>query len=178
MMSMGYHAAMLRYSVEPARYPTALLELTRSVAVIREHAGEWNIDADKIVIMGFSAGAHLAASYGVFWKEKFLSENVGTEKEILRPNALLLCYPVISSKDGILHEGSFRNLLGEEFENPEMRAKMSLEDQVNEDTPKCFLWHTYEDDTVPVENSLVFIQALRKRKFLLNFICLKKADMA
>ena len=164
MMSLGCHAAVLRYSVAPARFPTALTEAARAVSIIREHAEEWNVDADKLVIMGFSAGGHLAASYGVFWSEDFLAEAIGVAKETLRPKAMLLCYPVISAKDGIMHEGSIRNLLGEEFYNPEMREKMSLEDQVNENTPKCFLWHTYTDDTVPVENTFLFARALLEKQ--------------
>lgn len=169
IMSMGYHAAVLRYSVAPVRYPVALLEMAKSVAVIRENAEEWNVDADKLVVMGFSAGGHLAASYGVFWNEDFLAEAAGVEKEMLRPNAMLLCYPVISSKDGIMHEGSFRHLLGENFDNPQLRAKVSLEDQVSEAVPKCFIWHTYPDDTVPVENSFVFVRALLEKKIPVEF---------
>lgn len=169
MMSMGYHAAVLRYSVAPARYPAALTEVARSVAVIRENAKEWNVDADKIIVMGFSAGGHLAASYGVFWSEDFLSETIGVPKEMLRPNAMLLCYPVISAKEEVMHRGSFEYLLGDDFDNPELRAKMSLEDQVNENTPKCFLWHTYTDDTVPVQNSFLFAQALLEKQISVEF---------
>ena len=64
---MGYQAAVLRYSCAPAVYPTALCELAQSVKLIREHAEEWSVNAEKIIVMGFSAGGHLAASYGVFW---------------------------------------------------------------------------------------------------------------
>lgn len=169
IMGMGYHAAVLRYSTFPSRYPAALLEMARSVSIIKENAEEWNIDAEKLVIMGFSAGGHLAANYGVSWREDFLAESIGVEKEVLRPNAMLLCYPVISSKEEIMHKGSFENLLGEDFDNPELRAKVSLEDQVSEDTPKCFIWHTYPDDTVPVENSFVFVRALMEKKIPVEF---------
>lgn len=169
IMSMGYHAAVLRYSTAPARYPAALLEMAKSVSIIRENAEKWNVDKDKIVVMGFSAGGHLAAGYGVFWSEDFLAEAIGVEKEVLRPNAMLLCYPVISSKEEIMHRGSFENLLGEDFNHQPLRAKMSLEDQVNENTPKCFIWHTYADGSVPVENSMVFVQALMKKKIPVEF---------
>lgn len=73
-LARGYHAVILRYSVAPARYPLALLQLAKSVAYLREHAEEFHIDTAKIILQGFSAGAHLAASLGVFWKEKFISE--------------------------------------------------------------------------------------------------------
>lgn len=169
IMSMGYHAAVLRYSVSPVRYPVALLEVAQSVSILRAHAEEWNIQPDKLVVMGFSAGGHVAASYGVFWNEDFVAEKTGVDKETLRPNAMLLCYPVISSKEDIMHEGSFRHLLGENFDNPRMRAKMSLEDQVSADTPKCFIWHTYTDDNVPVENSFVFVRSLLEQKIPVEF---------
>lgn len=164
MMSMGYHAAVLRYSCAPARFPAALMEMARSIAIIREHAEEWNVDSDKLIISGFSAGGHLAASYGVFWAEDFLAERIGVEKEVLRPNAMLLCYPVISSKEEYSHKGSFENLLGEAYSDETLRTRVSLEEHVNENTPKCFLWHTYTDPVVPVENSFLFAQELLKHR--------------
>lgn len=158
-MAMGCHAAVLRYSVAPAVYPTALLELAKAVALIREHAKEWHIDTNKILLQGSSAGGHLAASLGVFWKERFLSERLGVATEQLRPNGLILSYPVITSKE-YAHLGSFVNLLGDSYERG--IEKMSLEDQVSADTPKTFIWHTFSDDCVPVENALLFVLALRK----------------
>ena len=71
-LAAGFHAAVLRYSVAPARYPTALLQVAAGFKYLREHAEEFHIDEDKIVIQGASAGGHLAASYGVFWKKKDL----------------------------------------------------------------------------------------------------------
>lgn len=164
MMGMGYHAAVLRYSCAPARFPVSLMEMARAVVTIREHAEEWNVDADKLIIAGFSAGGHLAASYGVFWSADFLAADIGVEKEMLRPNAMLLCYPVITSKEEYSHKGSFENLLGEQYTDEALRGKVSLEDYVNENTPKCFLWHTYTDPTVPVENSFLFAQELIKHR--------------
>ena len=110
----GYHAVVLHYSVAPAaHYPTALRQLAWTVAHLREHAAEYHIDPNKVVVAGFSAGGHLAASYGVFWKKKtFLAEELGVDAEQLRPNGLLLSYPVITSGPKA-HRGSFTNLLGE-----------------------------------------------------------------
>ena len=105
-LARGYHAVILRYSVAPARYPLALLQLAKSVAYLREHAEEFHIDTAKIILQGFSAGAHLAASLGVFWKEKFISEVLHTETEIVRPNGMILSYPVISSGK-FAHTGVF-----------------------------------------------------------------------
>lgn len=159
-LAMGYHAAILRYSCDPAHYPTALLELAASVKLIREHAAEWRIENDKILVQGCSAGGHLAASYGVFWSEDFVAEALGVEdKEILRPNGMILCYPVITSGE-FAHKNSFVRLIGD---GPaELWEKLSLENQVNANTPKTFIWHTFEDGAVPVENSLMMVSALRK----------------
>ena len=158
--SMGYQAAVLRYSCAPAVYPTALCEVAQSVKLIREHAEDWNVDAEKIIVMGFSAGGHLAASYGVFWNESWLTEKMQYDKQLLKPNGLVLCYPVISSKEEIAHQDSIKNLLGESY--PEMKEQVSLEDKVGKHTPKTFLWHTFTDPVVPFWNSFRFAEALGK----------------
>lgn len=158
--SMGYQAAVLRYSCAPAVYPTALCEVAQSVKLIREHAEDWSVDAEKIIVMGFSAGGHLAASYGVFWNELWLTEKMQCDKQLLKPNGLVLCYPVISSKEEIAHQDSIKNLLGESY--PEMKEQVSLEDKVGKHTPKTFLWHTFTDPVVPFWNSFRFAEALGK----------------
>lgn len=160
-MRRGYHAAVLRYSCgQGIHYPVALDQLGRSVALLRSRAGEWGIDPDQIVVLGCSAGGHLAASLGVFWKkDKALQERLGLGPEDIRPNGLMLCYPVITSGP-LAHEGSFRNLLGDRYEA--MKEDLSLENQVSGDVPVTFLWHTLEDKSVPMENSLLFLSALRR----------------
>lgn len=155
----GYHAAVLRYSVAPAVYPTALLELGKAMVMIKEHAEEWDIDPDKIILEGSSAGGHLAASLGMFWNRSFLEEKLGTDSKMLQPAGMILNYPVISSGP-YAHEDSFRKLLGDRYE--EMREELSLENQVSVDTPPAFLWHTNEDNTVPAENSLLLAMEMRK----------------
>lgn len=174
--AMGYHAAVLRYSVAPATYPTALLEVAKSVQMIREHAEEWHVDAEKIVIEGCSAGGHLAASYCLFWKEKFIAVALGiTDVErVLKPNGMLLGYPVITSGE-FAHRGSFVKLLGER--QKELNEALSLEKHVSEDVPPTFIWHTFEDQTVPVENSLLFVGALRKKIYQQNFTCIPRDVM-
>ena len=162
-LAMGYHAAVLRYSVAPAKYPTALLEVAKSVQIIREHAKEWHVDADKIVVEGCSAGGHLAASYCMFWRKPFVAEALGIlgedAEKILKPNGMMLSYPVITSGE-FAHRGSFENLLGDRQE--ELGQEMSLEFQVSKDVPPAFIWHTFEDGAVPVENSLLLVSALRR----------------
>ena len=173
--SMGYQAAVLRYSCAPAVYPTALCEVAQSVKLIREHAEDWNVDAEKIIVMGFSAGGHLAASYGVFWNESWLTEKMQCDKQLLKPNGLVLCYPVISSKEEIAHQDSIKNLLGESY--PEMKEQVSLEDKVGKHTPKTFLWHTFTDPVVPFWNSFRFAEALEKQGFQWNIIYIRKEGM-
>ena len=157
-LAMGYHVAILRYSVSPARYPVALQQVAESVLYLKNHAEEYHIDPEKIVLQGCSAGGHLAAHYGIAWNRPFLTKLMGVENdpERLRVAGLLLCYPVITSGEKA-HEESFRNLLGEQYE--EKKEELSLENQVTPDTPPTFLWHTATDETVPVENSLYFFQA-------------------
>ena len=105
--------------------------------------------------MGFSAGGHLAASLGVLWDHPSLGCPNGEN----RPNALILCYPVITSGE-FAHRQSLENVSGEE--DPAKQTFWSLETHVSDRTPPAFLWHTYEDDAVPVENSLLFVSALRR----------------
>lgn len=165
-LSMGYHAAVLRYSCAPARYPTALLELARSVLLIREHAVQWHVDTDRLVIQGCSAGGHLAACYAMFWNRQWLREKAGVadrdpDHRLLRPNGLLLCYPVITSGE-FAHRGSFENLTGDLPDRERLLQELSLEYQVNADVPPVFIWHTFEDQAVPVENALLMVSALRR----------------
>lgn len=163
MISMGLHACILRYSVKPAVFPTALCQLAQAIGVIREHADEWNVDTNKIIVVGFSAGGHLAASLGVFWNKEFLAGKITYTKEQIKPNGMILCYPVITSGP-YAHGASIRALLGERIEENELLDLISLEKHVSKDTPPTFLWHTTTDEAVPVENSLMFADAILKSK--------------
>ncbi len=162
-LSEDCNTVVVRYSVAPARFPTQLLELAFAVAKVRENAEEWNVDVDKIFVMGFSAGGHLAASYSTLWNKDFIKEYFGFENGEHKPNGMILCYPVITSGEKA-HRGSFDNLLGEKKDDPAMLELVSAEKQVNEDTPPAFIWHTFEDEVVPVENSLLMASALAEKK--------------
>lgn len=180
-LAMGYHAAVLKYSVSPAMFPTQVCELAWAMKFLRSKAKEWHIVSDKIVVQGSSAGAHVAASLGVFWKKEWLRELVQKEwkesmtqeewgvqmakegkgevlAQDLKPNGMLLCYPVITSGQ-FAHRGSFEKLAGDD---QKLWETLSLEHQVTEDTPETFIWHTFTDGAVPVENSLLFVSALRR----------------
>jgi len=157
----GFHAFVLYYSVAPRKHPQPLMDISRAMCIIRENAEEWNIESDKIAACGFSAGGHLAASLGVLWNDPVLDNVSGITKGMNKPNALILCYPVITSGQ-YAHRGSFINLLGQQADE-KLLSKMSLENQVNEHTPPAFIWHTFSDSAVPVENSLLFAQAMRAK---------------
>lgn len=158
--AMGYHACVLRYSVAPAEFPQALCELAWSVAYLREHAHEYAINKDAILVAGFSAGGHLAASIGVYWKEEWLQEQSGFTPQQIQPNGLILSYPVITSGE-YAHRGSFESLMGTK-KSQELEEYLSLEKRVTSDVPPVFIWHTFEDLVVPLENTLMFVNALRK----------------
>ncbi|HIY58500.1 MAG TPA: alpha/beta hydrolase [Candidatus Tetragenococcus pullicola] len=158
MLNYGFQAFVLNYSVKPAVFPQALLELASAVKMVRQNCDKWGVDPEKIAVAGFSAGGHLAASLGVFWEEDFLSAELKGKSSDWQPNALMLAYPVITSGE-FSHEDSFKALLGDDLSHKE---EFSLEKKVTKQTPPTFLWHTLEDGLVPAENSLLFAQALRK----------------
>jgi acetyl esterase/lipase len=159
----GFHAFVLHYSVAPDRHPMPLLDASRAMCIIRENADEWQINKDKIAVCGFSAGGHLAASLGVHWNKEYLKNHAGINENMNKPNAMILCYPVISSGK-FAHKESLMNLLGQEIYegvHKKILNEMSLEDQITSETVPTFLWHTFEDETVPVENSMLFASRLK-----------------
>lgn len=158
----GYQVFVLRYSAN-AGWPYPLCEICGAIAYIRSNAERYRVDVDKIAVMGFSAGGHLAGSASTLWHLPVIGEILGVENEKCRPNASILCYPVLTSGD-FAHRGSFVNLLKERCNDPEMLALTSLEKQVRSDTPPAFLWHTASDQGVPVENSLLYAAALSREK--------------
>ena len=159
---MGCQVFVLHYSVAPDRFPRALMELALAVDLIRSRSEDWHVDPKRILVSGFSAGGHLACSLGVFWNRGFLYGPLGKGPEEIRPDGLILCYPVITSGK-YAHRGSVETLLGpEQLAAPEMVELFSLEKQVGPHVPPVFLWHTWTDQSVPVENSLLLAGALRE----------------
>ena len=155
-LAAGFHAAVLRYHCAPAVFPTALLELAWSVKTIRKFAKQWHVNPDAVVVCGFSAGGHLAASLGTLWNETFLQKALGNGEWM--PNGQILGYPVITMGE-YTHQGSRENLIGGRMSD-EMTHLLSLEERVDEHTVPTFLWHTAEDGSVPVQNSLMYAAAL------------------
>lgn len=159
LLGLGLSVCVVEYAVAPVIFPAAMLQVFKAIAYARENSEAWHIDPERIILMGFSAGGHLAASAGVFWSKPFYAQKIGLTPEQVKPNALALGYPVISSGQHA-HKDSFRNLLGEEIDI--FAQTVSLELQVNQHVPPTFIWHTWYDQSVPVENSLLLAMALRK----------------
>jgi acetyl esterase/lipase len=130
----------------------------RALMIVRSRAGEWGIDPKRIGIMGFSAGGHLASTAGTHFEKNFIAN---PEKISLRPDFMILIYPVISFNSRIGHMGSLHNLLGP-HPTPEKINEYSNELQVTDQTPPAFLVHAKDDNTVPFENSTVFADSLKK----------------
>ncbi|MDR0928997.1 MAG: alpha/beta hydrolase [Oscillospiraceae bacterium] len=159
LFAAGFHVFVLTYSVgEQAANLQPLSELAALVAQIRRQHEALNIDPEKIAVMGFSAGGHLAGSLGTLWHHAPLLQRIGATAEECRPDAMILCYPVLMAGK-LAHRGSIQNVTGGDAALLEL---LSLENQVRADTPPAFLWHTATDGSVPVENTLVFASALQE----------------
>ena len=150
-----YHLAYT--CADNGHFPCALLEVFAAIRYVRAHAAENHIDPNRIYVCGFSAGGHAAARAGVFWNHP-IAEQLGFTGTAHRPDGMILCYPVISGGEWA-HRESFRNLLGDAY-SEETVELVSLEKRVNAGTPRTFLWHTATDRSVPVQNSLLFADAL------------------
>ena len=155
---LGFHAFVVIYSVAPLHYPAQMRDGFRAIKIVRANADKYNVEPDKIAVCGFSAGGHLAGSLGVFWKEFDSSLNDELDGVCQRPDAMILCYPVITMAGEFSHAGCVMNLLGND--DAEMREKLSLDRHVSSDTLPSFCWITSDDASVPRENPLMFANAM------------------
>ncbi len=153
----GFNVFILKYTCFPAQFPTQIREVAAAMELICKNASEWYCDTEKISIMGFSAGGHLAAHYSTSFDCPEVREAFPESKA---PAASVLCYPVISAVEGKCHKGSFERLVGQYPLTEEQMKRFSLENAVKENTPPAFIWHTASDTIVPVYSSLVYAQAL------------------
>ena len=160
LLSEGFNVFVLTYSVAPHRFPTQLREVAATMELIYANAEEWNCDTEKIAIIGFSAGGHLAAHYSTMFDCKEVREVFPESKSV---NASILAYPVIDADFNNTHQGSFMNLLGHAPDKEE-EEYFSCNRQVKETTPPAFIWHTAEDGCVPVVNSISYAKALIEKK--------------
>lgn len=155
----GFNVFVLKYSISPYKFPSQLREVAASVELIHRFSDVWNCDTEKIAIMGFSAGGHLAAHYSTMYDCKEVREVFPESKKV---SASILCYPVITADPKHRHEGSFVNLIGHK-PNKEEEKYFSCNCQVTEKTPPAFLWHASDDTCVPVKNSLLYAEALSEK---------------
>ncbi|RPH89534.1 MAG: alpha/beta hydrolase [Calditrichaeota bacterium] len=159
---MGLAAIIVRYRRGPgAQHPVPLLDAQRALRTVRLKADEWNIDPQRIGVLGFSAGGHLASCTGVFFDQGVPQADDPVERVSCRPDFMILVYPVISMTQDYMHRGSRNNLLGDPADET-LAEKMSTDTQVTPQTPPTFLILTNEDRAVPAENSVYFYLALRK----------------
>ncbi|MBP6507515.1 MAG: alpha/beta hydrolase [Opitutaceae bacterium] len=159
--TLGVTAFVLKSRLLEFGHPAPLQDVLRAVRIVRSHAGEFHINPDRIGVMGSSAGGHLAASAGTLFDHPAGKTGAALDAVNARPDFLILLYPVISTADGVAHVGSRTNLLGP-APTPELLELMSLEKQVTAATPPTLLIHTQEDTSVPIENSILFFQALTR----------------
>jgi len=160
--SLGIHAVVCHYRVFPWRHPAPLMDAQRAVRIVRAHAADWRVDTARIGILGFSAGGHLACSVANFGDDGEAASPDVVARQSSRVNALIAGYPVISSGP-FGHRGSFENLLGAS-PDPELLLRLSLENSVTPQNPPTFIFHSANDSSVPVENSLLYAQALSAAK--------------
>ena len=157
--SIGYCAFVLNYRVAPYRHPWPLADVQRSVRVVRREHERWSVEPDRIGVLGFSAGGHLAGCAGILRLDAYQAVDEADAVDP-RPDFMVLCYPVISFGP-YRHDGSMRNLLGSD-PDADLRRVLSLESSVDGDSAPAFLWHTANDELVPVQNSLLLADALAR----------------
>lgn len=192
--AMGYHAFVLRYSVysnsgikfpqpgktpayEPGMYPGPMQEIGKAMLAIREHGEEWRVDADKIILTGYSAGAHNCAMYAVYWNSGQIAGALGVEPALLKPAAAVLGYGMYDYlKLNVVHKNSenpmdyrlFQDVnfayFGTDDPTDEAFAAASPARHITQDTPPMFLWATSEDNVVPVRNTIWMAEALSAAK--------------
>ena len=149
LASGGYH------------YPAMCQDVARAMQYVRASADEWNLDPGRIGVMGSSAGGHLSSWILTHFDDGQPDSEDLVERQSSRPDLGILCYPVISMSPDIGHAGCRKNLVGDNS-SPELLELLSTELCVTPQTPPCFLWHTYEDGGVKMENSVEFAAALRR----------------
>ena len=156
----GLNAFVVRYRVAPYKNPASLIDAKRAIRYVRYNAEKFKINPDKVGLIGFSAGGHLAGLVSEFF-DKFEEYNTDEiDKISAKPNLTVLSYPVVSLCESYAHKGSANNLAGDD---DKLKELLSLEKNVREDMPEMFIWHTINDEAVSVVNSLALAIALKEK---------------
>lgn len=160
--TLGVSGVVLKYRLGPRyRHPAMLQDAARAIRTVRAKAADWNVDPRRVGILGFSAGGHLAATASTQFDGGDADASDPVDRLSSRPDVSVLVYPVITMTDPHTHAGSRRNLLGETPTKEQIEA-MSAEKRVTKGTPPTFIFHTADDQPVPVENALMYAAALKK----------------
>jgi acetyl esterase/lipase len=160
----GFHAAVLRYRLAPKhRHPAMIQDAQRGIRLLRHHAGEWGLNPRAVAALGFSAGGHLASSLAVHHERFHCAQDELAGVEPARPDAVVLCYPVIDMAGPMRHGGSCGNLLGREVPG-ELLDLMSTQRHVTAESPPAFIWHTADDPAVPLQNAIDYAMACRNAR--------------
>ncbi len=165
LCSLGFTAFVLKYRVgiQGYHFPAMIQDLQRSIQIIRENAKSWRINSNSVGVMGFSAGGHLVGTSAVYYNENFMKPLGVDCKVSLRPDFVVMLYPVVSMHDSITNHKSKRNLLGLSY-SKELENKMSLEDNIHTEMPPIFLMQAKKDNVVDYRNSYNFYQKLPNKK--------------
>ena len=159
--SIGVNSFVVDYHVAPDYFPQPLLDARRAVRFVRANAEKYGINPEKIAVMGSSAGGHLTAMLSTYYAPIEGEDVDELDKVSFMPNAQILCYAVIRNPDtGISHEGSFRNLLGENYDAMNKAVDPAL--IASPRTPQAFIWHTAADDGVNVINAYDYAASLKR----------------
>lgn len=161
--SLGITVFILKYRLAEYGHPAPLRDALRAVRMVRSRAAEFGVNPDRIGMLGGSAGAHLTACAGTLFDAAEGRTGAELDRVSGRPDFMVLIFPVITMEDPFAHRPSRRALLGDEPDDT-LKKRLSVDEQVSSATPPAFLVHSTEDTTVPVENSLLFFQAMRRAK--------------
>lgn len=161
LLSWGYRVFILNYSCAPCHFPAQLCEVSAAMDMICANADQWHIDTDRIGIIGFSAGGHLAGHYSNAYD---CPEVLALFPESKAVKVSVLCYPVTSAEPAHRHEQTIQNVTGHQVITDADVENFSLDRLVTGKTPPAFIWHTAEDDVVPVSNSILYANALAQHK--------------
>ena len=158
---LGFSCFVLNYRVAPHHFPCPIQDAARAVRLIRFNAKKLNLDSNKIIACGFSAGGHLAGSLGVLKEEEFAYKKVDAADDLsYKPDGLILNYPVVTFESETGHLSSGKNLLGPNLD--QLKDKYRLDLRVSKDTPPTFIWHTVKDQMVGFKGSVNFALAASK----------------